>query len=211
MNWAVRSTDNIFSFSVNKSNLSQALKEWLYTGDMFDLEQPIEECELCEHPEIRYQFKIINQHNGNEMLVGSECINKFQIIATDTYGNLLNNKESRRKVNRDKRHLVTEARRKRQINTLLELARVEVEERFDINSFIDYVQDRDAFTPNQLTFLFWRLKENKIEYNNADFKLIICRNREKNQLLEMSDWKIRQLWKSMSSNQQSWYIENKGL
>jgi len=206
MNWATKSAANLLPLSVELSRLSIALREWFYTGDMYDLETPSGTCELCEHPEIRYQFKITNRHNGNEMAVGSECINKFEISAVDALGNVLGRDESRRLVNRDRRFLVGEARKRRLINILVALSRVE--EAFDINSFIAYVQDRDAFTPNQLATLFWRLDHNKIAYAPRDFKLVIRRDREKQQLRQMSDWKMAKLWAAMSTTQRAWVQRN---
>jgi hypothetical protein len=57
MSWAQNSAANLLPLSIERSRLAIALKEWLYTGDMYDLEEPVETCELCEHPDIRYQFK----------------------------------------------------------------------------------------------------------------------------------------------------------
>jgi len=206
MSWAKRSATNIFLLSENKNDLKMAINEWLYEGDMYDLEEPIEICELCDHPDIRYQFKIINKNNPNEMLVGSECINKFQISATDDEGNILNTEESSRKVNRDRRYLIEEARKKRLITTLIKLQ--QKDESFDIESFITYEQDREAFTPNQLSLLLWQFGKYKIEYRPTDFKVIMKRNREKDQFIDMDDWKIEKLWKSLSSNQKQWVYEN---
>jgi hypothetical protein len=206
MNWAKRSADNLLPLSEKKHHLKIALREWLYAGEMYDLETPQETCELCEHPEIRYQFKIINRHNGNEMLVGSECINKFSISATDELGHILDREDSRRRVNRDRRFLVNEARKRRMINALVELSAAE--EEFDIDSFISYVLDRDAFTPNQLGLLVWRLDQHQIDYVPSDFKMVIHRNREKDQLRQMDDWKIRKLWRSLSPSQRKWVQEN---
>jgi hypothetical protein len=79
------------------------------------------------------------------------------------------------------------------------------EQDFDINSFISYVQERGSFTPNQLSFLFWRLDAQAIEYSPSDFKLTIRKNREKDQLLEVADWKVKKLWKAMSTSQRQWY------
>ena len=206
MNWAKRSSENILPLSENQKNLKAAIREWSYDGDMYDLEKPIEICELCNHPDIRYQFKIVNNNNYNEMLVGSECINKFEISATDELGNVLGKEESARKVNRDRRYLVEEARKKRLIRSLVELKGAE--EDFDIESFITYEQDRGAFTPKQLSFLFWRFKKSNIEYKPNNFKIIMKRNREKEQLLNMEEWKIEQLWESLSSSQKKWVREN---
>lgn len=140
------------------------------------------------------------------MLVGSECINKFGISATDELGNILNRVESRRRVNRDRRFLVNEAKKRRLINTLVALS--SVEEQFDINSFISYVVDRDAFTPSQLALLFWRLDHHRIEYAPADFKLVIRRDREKAQLCQMENWKIQKLWRAMSASQRDWVLKH---
>ena len=191
MSWATRSATNLLPLSLEKRSLNRALREWTYTGDMYDLEEPIELCELCDHPDIRYQFKIVNALNANELLVGSECINRFGILALGDEGETLNRSESRRKVSRDRRYLVNEARKKKLINTLVELSRHE--ENFDITSFIGYVQDREAFTPNQLGLLFWRLDHFQIKYNPTDFKIIISRGREKNQLLLMEEWKAKEI------------------
>ncbi|MTI52163.1 MAG: hypothetical protein FH757_11090 [Alcanivorax sp.] len=206
MSWVARSVENILPLSEEASELATALREWAYTGDMYDLETPEETCELCEHPDIRYQFKIVNRHNGNELLVGSECINKFGIAATDELGNILDWEDSRRRVNRDRRFLVNEARKRRMINTLVCLS--SAEQGFDIDSFISYVTDRDAFTPNQLALLFWRLDHNQIDYVPSDFKIVIRRNREKAQLRQMADWKIKRLWRALSSSQRNWVQDN---
>lgn len=205
MNWASRSAENILPYSEEKKNLAVALDEWTYTGEMHDLESPIETCELCNHPDIRYQFNIRNVHNDNELLVGSECINKFEIKAVSDEGKILNRSESRKKVNRDRRHLVTEAAKKRLINSLVELSRKDDE--FNIESFIDYVQDRGSFTPNQLSALIWRLDKHNVTYKPSDFKLTIRRNREKEQIRSMPDWKIEKLWRSLSSSQKQWVLE----
>jgi hypothetical protein len=206
MSWAERSAANLLPLSVEQRRFAIALCEWVYVGDMYDMETPSGTCELCGHPEIRYQFKIVNQHNGNEMLVGSECINRFGISATDPLGNILNVEESRRRVSRDRRFLVNEARKRKLINTLVTLSTVDMD--FDIESFISYVMERDAFTPDQLAVLFWRLDKHRISYAPTDFKLIIRRDREKAQLRKMPSWKIRKLWPALSASQRSWVQEN---
>ncbi|MEN9503728.1 MAG: hypothetical protein RI964_3013 [Pseudomonadota bacterium] len=206
MKWIQKSTANLFPLSIEKSQFAIALKEWLYTGDMYDLDEPVETCELCGHSDIRYQFKIINHHNANEMLVGSECINKFGILATDEIGNILSKEESRREVNKDRQFLIKEAKKRHLINTLISLSAVDKD--FDVDSFISYVIDREAFTPKQLSLLFWRLDKHEINYSPRDFKIIIRREREKDQLRNMDSWKLRKLWKSMSPSQQKWVRQN---
>jgi hypothetical protein len=76
LNWKERSEANLLPLSIEQRHLYLALSEWLYRGEMYDLGEPCELCGLCEHPDLRYQFKIVNSYNGNELLVGSECITK---------------------------------------------------------------------------------------------------------------------------------------
>jgi len=207
MSCAKQSAENLLPLSNEKESLKQALREWIYAGEMYDLEEPRETCELCDHPDIRYQFKIRNTLNENELLVGSECINKFGILALDEKRKVLDRQQSRRRVEQDRRYLVAEARKRRLITSLIELSSRERD--FDIKSFIDYLQDRGAFTPLQLGLLFWRLDRHEIDYRPSDFKLTIRRDREKQQLLTMAEWKLKKLWRAMSDNQKRWFRENK--
>jgi len=207
MTWLQNSINNIFPLSKNGKDFQIALKEWLYTGEYWDNETACEICELCEHPDLRYQFKIINMHNANELLVGSECINKFEIVATDEYGNILSIAGSRKKITKDKYNLITLSKKKNLTNDLIKLARVE--NTFDINSFIDYVHDRGAFTPSQLITVLWRFDKNNISIQKSNFKMVIKRNREKEQLLTMKDWQIKKLWEVMTPSQKEWYKDNK--
>ncbi|HYW72020.1 MAG TPA: hypothetical protein VE961_13360 [Pyrinomonadaceae bacterium] len=208
MTWARRSSENLLPLSEEKESLKNALREWIYSGETYDLQEPRETCELCDHPDLRYQFKIINKLNLNELLVGSECINKFGILAVDDDGIVLDQAQSRRRIQQDRRYLIAEAKRNRLITTLVELANRDIE--FKIASFIDYVQDRGAFTPSQLGLLFWRLDLHGVDYVATDFKVTIRRNREKEQLIAMADWKLKKIWSAMSSNQKDWYKDNKG-
>jgi hypothetical protein len=187
LNWKVRSESNLLPLSIEQSSLYRALLEWLYSGEMYDLGSPHATCELCEHPDLRYQFKIVNKYNGDELLVGSECITRFRITAVDESGIALSRDESRKKVARDRRCLILNSKNKRQINALLRLAAVEHD--FKISSFIDYVQDRGAFTPSQLSLLLQKFLQHGVEHDPRDFKVIIIRKREQTQLLEMPEWK----------------------
>lgn len=206
MTWTERVGETLAPLGIEQHDVLKMLREWYYTGNAYDLEAPIDDCELCSHPEIRYQFEIVNQYTANELLVGSECIKRFRISALDESGKRLGQYASHQKVNRDRNKLISNARQKRTINTLVELSMID--EDFDITSFIDYYRDREAFTPKQLNLLIWRLTEHSIEFKKADFRLIIRRNREKDQLRQMPDWQIKQIWECMSSAQRDWYRQN---
>lgn len=207
MAWAKTSAKNILPLSSEKSRLDIAIREWIYQGNMYDLEEPSEECELCEHPEIRYQFEIINTITRNTMLVGSECINKFEISATNDSGEILSSDESRKKVNRDRGKLIKDAHKRSLIQTLIALSKLDVD--LKIDSFINYYQEREAFTPAQVSILVWKLRKFKIPYRETDFKVTLRRNREKEQLLSMSEWKVKQIIGTLSSAQAKWYARNK--
>lgn len=191
MSWAERAAANLLPLGKEKSNLAVALREWRYTGNFNDLEAPVEICELCNHPDIRYQFEIRNLVTGKSLLVGSECINRFGIAATNEEGRTLSGEESRKKVSRDRRSLIDEARKRRVISALVALAHLD--SGFNILSFIDYLQSRGAFTPKQLLAILWRLSKFGIANNPKDFKLTIKRSREKDQLRDMKDWERQRI------------------
>ena len=199
MSWASRAANNLLPLSRERDSLVKALHEWRYTGNFNDLEAPIEECELCDHPEIRYQFEIKNQLTGSSLLVGSECIHRFNIAATDEEGHTLDREATHQKVERDRRHLIEEARKRRVIRALVALAHLDTD--FKILSFVDYFQTRGAFTPKQLVLLLWRLSKLGVDHNPRDFKLTIKRKREKAQLELLEEWQLEKLQPCLSESQ----------
>jgi hypothetical protein len=209
MSCADRAAANLFPLSKEQISLAKALMEWRYTGNYHDLEAPSADCELCDHPNIRYQFEIGNLRTAETLLIGSECINRFGIAATDEEGRVLSAVDTRRKVGRDRRKLVENARSRAVMNSLVALAHVDKE--FDIRSFIDYLQDRGAFTPKQLSLLLWRLNRSKISHHPKDFKLTIRRNREKRQLRELKDWERSRIEPCLSEPQRAFLARSDRL
>ncbi len=134
------------------------------------------------------------------LLIGSECIHRFGIAAVDEHGRRLGATETRKRVEKDRRKLIEEARKRRVVRVLVALAHAD-EGEFDIASFITYLQDRGAFTPSQLSLLCWRLAVRRIAHEPRDFRMIIRRGREQQQLLDFADWKLRQLLPYMSETQ----------
>lgn len=191
MGWSERAAANLLPLSRDRSSLARALREWRYTGNYHDLEAPSANCELCDHPDIRYQFEIQNLHTAEALLIGSECINRFGIAASDEEGRALDAAGTRRKVGRDRRKLVEDARKRSVMSSLVALAHVDKD--FNIGSFIDYLQDRGAFTPKQLSVILWRLDRSRIPHKPRDFKMTIRRDREKAQLRGLKDWERRRI------------------
>ncbi|MTH54109.1 hypothetical protein GKZ89_11880 [Bacillus mangrovi] len=207
MNWMERVKKNIFPVSNEKYNIRKALDEWIYEGNMFDVEVADEICELCDQPHIRYQFEIVNTQNDNSLLIGSECITRFRISVIDEAGKKLSYEDAKKKVSKDRSRLVTEAKEKSVLNALVKLATIDNE--FAIEDFIQYFKERKAFTPKQLTFLVWRLEKAKIVFNKSHFKLTIKKSREKEQLLSLEDWRLRSIWDCLSSSQKQFISENR--
>lgn len=208
MSWVARVMDSILPLSVEQKQIRLALEEWFYTGDTYDLGQPQEDCEICGHSGIRYQFTIQNRNNSNELLIGSECITRFDISAIGENGEILDQEGTAKKVRKDRNKLITEASKKRVVNTLVQLS--SLEEKFKINSFIEYFDDRGAFTPNQLKILIWRLSAYKIKYKKSDFKMTIRRKREKEQLAAFEVWQVKQVWDCLSANQKKYCEDELG-
>lgn len=208
MNWFTNVGTNIFPLSIEKTELKTAMSEWQYRGNTYDLEKPDEHCELCNHSDIRFQFEIVNKHNNNNLLVGSECIKKFDGIAVlDADGNILSTEEANQKVDHDRRKLVTDAKVKSLLNSLIELSRQD--EDFDIESFIADYQQRGAFTPRQLSTLFWRLKKYQVPHNKSCFKIYIRRERDKEALLELKDFQLKSIWNALSQSQKEFVMEKR--
>ena len=199
MSWASRAAANLLPSSVEQSDLATALREWVYEGNVVDLEAPVESCELCEHPGIRYQFEIVNRHNGNALHIGSECIKRFSIEVLDARGGVLVGRAAHRKVDADRRSMEQQARTRSVLNSLVALAAVDDE--FDLDNFIAYYQRRGAFTPNQVALLQWRFQRCGVAHEPACFKVSLRRHREQEQLRRMPEWKAKKLWEYLSAEQ----------
>lgn len=203
--WLKNVKESLIPLSKEKIDVRKSLKEWFYYNNTHDLEYPSEDCELCGHQGICFQFEIQNIETKNTLLIGSECIKRFLIRAVDSEGNVLDEAGTQKKVDKDRRTLISDARTKRVIRNLVELSQKDTD--FDdIDRSIEYFNDRGAFSPKHLSFLLWRLDKNNIQFNKSDFKMAMRRNREKDQLLyEMEDWQIKNIWSVMSSSQKEWY------
>lgn len=208
MSWIERIVGSLAPLSTEQEDAQAMIAEWFYTGNAYDLEQPIEHCQLCDHPDIRYQFEIENEHTSNELLVGSECIKRFRISAIDKSGSRLGERASREKVDRDRSKLIQDAKQRRVVNALVELSMED--EEFEIESFIEYYRKRGAFTPNQLKTMIWRLIQHGIDFRPSDFKMTLKRQREQDQLRRMENWQVAKLWPCMSSAQRSSYTRRHG-
>lgn len=96
--------ETVFSLSENKNAIKTAISEWTYRGKCHYLSDYSGTCGLCGHKGLRYQFTIVNGSNENELVVGSECIKKFEICYFDD-GYLIDLRSSLKVVSSDRKRL----------------------------------------------------------------------------------------------------------
>jgi len=203
MSYLDRVAASVFPLSTEKEVLGKALAEWFYTGSMEDVEEAAATCELCDHPDIRYQFEIQNETTDHRLLVGSECIKRFsEIRVLDRAGRTLSPHQASKKIDADRTTLVREAAKRAVIASLVHLAQVDVD--FDIDSFVQYYSEREAFTPKQMAVLIWRMERHGMQIKPQYFKVSIKRGREQDQLLQMEGWKLVKLRPFLSPSQLKW-------
>lgn len=118
--WAERAATAILPHSRAKT-LVAALSEWAYTGRFFDSEATDGTCELCGQEDLRYHFEIENRETDASLLVGSECIKRFDIGGIDGQGRRIDSADTGRLVDKHRRGLVEDARKRRVMTALLKL------------------------------------------------------------------------------------------
>lgn len=209
MNWLEVSKRNLLPLSEEQKNFNVALREWEYRGYCIDTGAPPDEhCQLCETSGLRYHFEIINKINDNTLLIGSECVLKFELDIIDQYGNILIGEAAAKKIGKDRNRLIAEGKKIDVINTLILLKKNDLDGNFDMDKMIKYYQSRGAFTPKQMSSILWRSEKCKIQLNPTSFKVIITRKREQEQLLYMEEWKVKKILPVLSASQKKW-VESK--
>ena len=196
--WAERASASLLPLSDAKT-LAAALKEWMYTGRFFDLEAADGTCELCGQQDLRYHFEIENERTAASLLVGSECIKRFEIAGIDEQGQRLDAQGTGRMVDRHRRGLVEDARKQRVMTALLKLERKAPD--FDAQNFIDFVDDKGAFTPNQVAMIFWRLGSAGVEHRPADWKVRLRRDSDLGQLRTMKPAAFKRVMAALTAAQ----------
>lgn len=197
-NWAVRAAATLLPLS-RASALAAALREWVYTGHFFDLETGTGTCELCGQQDLRYHFEIENRDTLSTLLIGSECIKRFEISGLDEQGRRLDAHATGRLVDRHRRGLVEDARRQRVMMALLLLGQKQPD--FDAEDFIAFVDDKGAFTPNQVAMILWRLTSAGIAYRPADWKIRLRRDSDIGQLRRMKPAAYKRVSAALSPDQ----------
>lgn len=197
-NWGERAAVNLIPLSFANS-IGPAIAEWFYTGNFLDLEATDGVCELCNQLDLRYHFEIRNHLTHSKILVGSECIKRFDLTGVDDNGNWIDATETGRLVDRHRRGLVEDARKRRVMAALLKLAQFAPE--FDAMSFIEFVDDKGAFTPKQVSMVFWKLNTFAINYQPRDWRVRLRRNSDLGQLRNLNPAAFERVWAALSPDQ----------
>lgn len=193
---------NLLSRSREQDDFETAGGEWLWSGDFIDHGLPAETCELCTHSGLRYHYKIVNTQTGTSLWVGSDCILRFDIAVYGDDGELLEGKTKQKKLD-DK---IREARINQALEPLRELwPKVGQAEQGLVRTRAKLIKEQRAFSPGELLSLFNQLTEHGIAYDPRLYKVTLRSERDKHQLLGMSEADCRIIWDSLADRQKETY------
>lgn len=191
--YSQRVRENILPLSV-ASTLPEAFEEWTFTGATEDHGQPCEDCQLCDHEELRYWFEIRNRYTSHALWIGSQCILKFNVPVYEG-SRRLTKAEATRKLRKLTEHMRLEA-------CLAALERLAGAEANDIlTNALAYYRENKRLSPKLAFVVLWRLQKHRIDHSPSFFKVSLKRERHQSDLREMSASKVRTLWPALSASQ----------
>jgi hypothetical protein len=195
-----RVADNILPLSVS-GDLSEAFQEWFFTENTEDHEDVIENCQLCNQEQLRYHFEIKNKFTEEILQVGSSCILKFNVTVYDEKHSVLNEKDSKKKLEK----LLQKMRLESCIKSLEKLAIIENNN--ILKNALAYYSKNKYLTPKFAFVVFWKLKEKNIDHTPSFFKVSLKRNKFKEDLKLMDTRRVHLFWKALTSSQKKLAIE----
>ncbi len=205
--WRDTSIRNLLEHSTEKTDHTIAAKEWEFTGKVIDHYVSDKICQLCEGENLRYHFEITNNIcNNRSLLVGSSCIQKFNIAVFDESGvEIFGNQKSsflRKKIEEKKQELMLE-----QIRTLWKKSTPEEKDLLEyyVNSF----KRKNGFRPDDLRDLLSLMEKHGIEYTPVLFKVALRSQFELSSLVNMSDQGRKSIFPCLSVAQKKRFTEKK--
>jgi len=189
-----RVSENILPLSV-ANTLPEAFKEWHFTEETIDYEDTVEDCQLCDHEQLRYHFKIENEYTNKELWVGSQCILKFQVRVYDDSGRTLDNKGAKRKLNK----LLEKMRIDSCIKALNAVASKTGND--ILVSALEYYRRNKYLTPKFAFVVFWQLRKHNIDHSPSFFKISLRKQSHKDALEEMPTDRVHFFWKALTPAQ----------
>lgn len=191
--YPLRVRENILPLSIS-GTLPEAFREWHFTDYTIDHEAPIEDCQLCNQEQLRYHFEIKNTHTNHTLMVGSQCILKFQLQVFEN-GRVLDEVDSKKKLD----SLMKEMRLESCINALNRLA--ETEDNDILSNALAYYKKNKYLTPKQAFVVLWRLGKHKIDHSPSFFKVSLKKDKFKRDLQLMPEGRVHVIWPALTSSQ----------
>ncbi len=191
--YSQRVRDNILPLSV-ADTLPKAFEEWSFTDHTIDHEEPIETCHLCQQEELRYHFEIKNALTSHTLMVGSQCIFKFQLSVFEE-GRKLSETDAKKKLDR----LIDKMRLDSCIKALERLAQAEKND--ILFNALDFYKKNKNLTPKYAFVVLWRLSSNNIDHSPSFFKVALNKDKHKRDLQQMEESRVHVIWPALSSAQ----------
>ncbi|RYE24768.1 MAG: hypothetical protein EOP51_06295 [Sphingobacteriales bacterium] len=204
--WLDNSMRNIFPLSAEKNDFKLAIAEWFFTGNIVDHEHAQEYCQLCEKDQLRYHYEITNKLD-NVLLVGSTCIDKFDIKVYDEFGNEISEKKSAYLSKLVKRKNVRKALSKLSYTTPKGSIRGHSKMSLDKYCY-DMSVYKEIMNARMVNYIFMRCIEENINFDAKSFSINIRANDDKDQLLSLSDFQFERIKPALSTAQINFYKEN---
>jgi hypothetical protein len=205
--WLENSKKNLLALSEEKQNFIKAIQEWFFTGEIIDYHLANEMCELCEKDELRYHFEIRNKID-NYLLVGSKCIEKFDITVIDNEGNeIKENKNLYLQKQARIRHVdqvLNMLSKSNSTETIQGISKKKLDE-YCISTF----EWDEKLDPKMLNYMFLRFDEEKIQYDKRFFAISIRSNDNKAKLLKLDKIQFDRIKGALSISQRNFYEQNK--
>ncbi len=192
--WIVRGQDNLLAASRAK-DIVRAKREWRITYAFEDLGAAVGTCDLCGHPDIRYEFEIVNSTTDRHLWVGSECIKKFVPVFDDGV-EVTDETRKAQIVDRIAADAMAKGRKERAFKLLTTLARRD--HRFRDSSWRDNWSL--GYSVKQLQMIAVVARQASTPFNAADFRINTRRGRVLEQLYGLQDWQYRQLRSALTAS-----------
>lgn len=190
---------NILPLSV-ASTLLEAFKEWSFTENTVDHEEPTETCQLCDQEDVRYHFEIRNALTGKTLWVGSQCILKFGVSVFED-GRRLSATDAKKKLNK----LIRKMHYDYCVRALSSLTYKDQGEA--LARALERYEMKKSLTPPQGAMVLWLLKKNNINHKPSFFAIDLRRETYKESLANLKPWQICAIWPALTPAQRKIAID----
>lgn len=192
------SQKNLIALS-EADNFEVALKEWAFTGMVFQNEGTEVKCELCEQPDLLHRYEIQNSANSKKLLVGSSCILKFSSIQIlDDKGRSLQNEEDR------KYHLAEKLREKIidvALAPLRKIYKANKNLRPHIKPIALRIKRDEGITPSEAAYIFHLMDKYEQRYMPEYYKISLRSFLEQAELSKINNESLPKIYRALTAAQ----------